>query len=528
VKVNKIVIVGGGSSGWMTASFLNKYLPNHDLTLIESANTPTIGVGESTIGHINYYMDSLGIKDKDWMEECNATYKTSIKFTNWTSDNRSFQYPFGKLDLSNNPGGIMEWFNLAAQDNKYKPEQFAQYYHNNFIMLDNNKLTKNEFNELPGFDFKYDTAYHMDATLFGQYLRKNHCDKVKHITDDVIEVTQDESGNVKFLKTKESGNIEADLFIDCTGFQSLLLGKTLGVPFISFEDQLINDMALATQIPYIDKEKEMEVFTNSTAIENGWVWNIPLWNRIGTGYVYSSKFVSDEQAEKEFREHLSSDNMVIGDKERAENAKIFKIKIKHGIHEKLWHKNVVGIGLSGGFIEPLESTGLMLTHETARYLTRVLTQRDSTVTAYDIKGFNIVVRETMEGFRSFIAMHYALSNRNDTPYWKHVTENIEYKQHDVYGQVKPDDIFKDVNVSLLMSSKLDEEIGGTMYILAGMGYSPLKEIDMFTIKNHHMKSDMVDRHKVTEQIFELKENQQTQLVDLMPTHYEFLSEEIYG
>ena len=528
MNIKKIVIVGGGSSGWMTAAFLSKYV-HVDISLIESKNIGTIGVGESTIGHINYFMDSLNIKDEDWMKECNATYKTSIKFTNWNSEKRSFHYPFGKFNFSDNPGELMEWFNLCSHNDKYKPHQLAEHFHRSYLMLDQNKLSKNENNEIEGFDFKYDTAYHMDATLFGQYLKNHIClNNINYIQDDVINIIQNEDESIKHLETASGDILEADLFIDCTGFKSLLLGETLKVPFASYKNVLINDKALAAQIPYIDKEKEMEPTTNCTAIENGWCWNTPLWNRIGTGYVYSSKFVSDEQAEREFRNHLASSNMVIGDKKRAEEVEMFKLNIKHGIHEKIWHKNVVAIGLSAGFIEPLESTGLMLTHETARYLVRTLTQRNHKVNSFDIKGFNTVTRDTMEGFRSFISMHYALSNRDDTPYWKHVTENIDYKHHHIYEFTTENDKFKEVMDGLLMRSNVDASFGGIIYIMSGQGYNPLKEIDIETIKQHPQKQDMLNRWKVTEQLFEKNRDEMQQLVDLMPSHYEFLFEEFYG
>ena len=227
------------------------------------------------------------------------------------------------------------------------------------------------------FNFNQDTAYHMDAALFGNWLRDNIClpHGVIHIVDTVEHVIQREDASIEKIITKNGQHINGDLFIDCSGFRSILLDQTLNVPFISFHDTLLNDRAVATVIPYIDKDKEMENYTSCTAIEAGWVWNIPLWHRIGTGYVYSSKYATEEQAEEHFRRHLKSNRMIFPDAERAEAAEFRHIKIKHGVHKHAWVKNVVGVGLSNGFIEPLESTGLMLTHECITKLVRVLGMR---------------------------------------------------------------------------------------------------------------------------------------------------------
>ena len=285
-NVKSICIVGGGSSGWMTAAAIAKRLPNVKLTLVESPAIPIIGVGESTIGHINQFLDLLDLEDEDWMPHCNATYKTSIKFVDFrenpTEQPHTFHYPFGRFDMTEKPRGIMDWFLYRAMNPDLDPGNFAEFYHDSILMSDRNKLTKNEDQQIRGFNFTYDTAYHMDAALFGNFLRDKIClpAGMTHIVDTVTSVTQNDDGSVKDIVTENNGSVAADLFVDCTGFRSLLLEQTLGVPFISFGDTLLNDSAIATVIPYIDQDTEMENYTSCTAIEAGWVWNIPLWNRI--------------------------------------------------------------------------------------------------------------------------------------------------------------------------------------------------------------------------------------------------------
>tara|TARA_B110000208_G_scaffold110363_1_gene136421 strand:+ start:1981 stop:3585 length:1605 start_codon:yes stop_codon:yes gene_type:complete len=520
MDVKSICIVGGGSAGWMTAATLCKFTPNIKVTLIESSEVGVIGVGESTLGHFNNFLNAMEIKDEDWMAECNATYKTSIKFTNWNKEGEAFQYPFGSLDFSEAPRGTSDWFNWAVRDpENTKASDFAEFFHSSVAMINQNKLTKNTYGEVPNFNFKNDTAYHMDASLFGKFLKKTFCDSVTHIQDHIESIPLDSEGAVASLVGK-SATYEADLYIDCTGFAAILLDKTLHVPFNNFNNVLLNDRAIATQIPYVDKNTEMESVTNCTAIESGWVWNIPLYTRIGTGYVYSSKYATEEEAEEQFRSHLAKT-----DAKRAKEAEVVHLKIRHGIHEKCWVKNVVGIGLASGFIEPLESTGLMLTHENILFLLRALTRREGQVNKIDVDSFNDSVNTTMEGFKQFISQHYAFAGRNDTPYWQDVTNKVTYSKtfEDFSLPKKPVmDTFKSTAYNLNIHNGLDES-GGLIYILAGQGYNPVTAIDA---KMNDIKFGEFDYASVKDTFSERKKDVQ-EFIDLMPTHYEFLTDEFH-
>lgn len=535
--VKKIVIVGGGSSGWMTAAGITKMCPNIELTLVESPVVPTIGVGESTIGHINQFLTMLGLKDEDWMAACNATYKTSIKFIDFrenpTQDPHTFHYPFGIFDFTDKPRGLMEWFLARAEDKSIDPKNFAEFYHDAILMTDANKMTKNSDFRIRGFNFAEDTAYHMDATLFGNWLRDNIClpSGMTHIIGTVRNVTQHEDDSIASIMLEDGSALTADLFIDCSGFRSILLDQVLKVPFISFHDTLLNDRAVATVIPYIDKEKEMENYTSCTAIDSGWVWNIPLWNRIGTGYVYSSKFATEEEAEAQFRKHLKSNRMLFPDAARADEAELRHIKIKHGVHERAWEKNVVGIGLANGFIEPLESTGLMLTHEGIVKLCSTLVMRDGIVSNYDVDLFNYGFQEQIMGFKDFISQHYALSMRNDTPYWQEVSGNVKYSRvmanvsnlsglsHDIQST-------SDLGFRLHRTRKFDQNMGGIVYIAAGMGYNPV-ESNFLRYEDRRMMESPEIRRPVYENWLKHRD-EVLEHIKTLPTHYEFLRDTLYG
>ena len=529
-NIKSIVIVGGGSSGWMTAAAICRQLPDIKLTLVESSSIPTIGVGESTIGHINQFLDLLGLKDTDWMASCNATYKTSIKFIDFrenpTEKPHTFHYPFGIFDFTDKPRGLMEWFLARVTDKSIDPGNFAEFYHDSTLMSDAGKMTDNADRKIRGFDFAADTAYHMDAGLFGEYLKNNLClpTGMQHIIDTVTDVTVDYNG-VTGVVTEKSGTLTADLYIDCSGFKSLLLEQALHVPFMPFSDTLLNDSAVATTIPYIDRDRELENYTSCTAIESGWVWNIPLWNRIGTGYVYSSKFATPEEAEAQFRKHLKSDRMMFPDESRADSAEVRHIKIKHGVHKYAWEKNVVGIGLANGFIEPLESTGLMLTHEGIVKLIATLQMRSGVVTQFDVDLFTHAFSEQIKNFKDFISQHYALSARSDTPYWQAVSGLIHYSpgMRDFIPTLYNGYI--DMAYRMHRSRIVGNDIGGIVYIMAGMGYNPMNPAHKKFLDKKY--GEPADYEKATYATWLQHKEEVLKHIETLPTHREFLEKTIY-
>ncbi len=477
MKNNKIVIVGGGSSGWMTAATLVKHFPEREIVVIEDPDTPTVGVGESTLGHFNDFLVSLDLEDKDWMKHCNATYKLSIKFTNWKDENHpSFHYPFGKID-SDFPGiGPSDWFLMKLDNPDWDVNHFAKTYTSVIEMCDSAKFHDNKDESIRNFDFRYDSAYHLDAALFGEYLKNDFCIPrgVTYISDRYESANLNDAGFVESINLKDGGIFEGDLFVDCTGFRASLIETIYDSEFTSINNILLNDRAVVANIPYINQKEELEPATNCTAIQSGWCWNIPLWNRIGAGYVYSSEFSSEEEAEKDFRKYIASEQMINGNSEegqiRAEEAELKHIKIRHGYHKKPWINNVVAVGLASGFIEPLESTGLLLTHESIKHLTDAL--YNETTTRFVREAFNVGISNVYENFTSFLAIHYAFSQRQDTPYWNHVTQNIDYfKEFETLGISSNGQMGKWAS-GLFAVNELPEADGST-FLAAGLDINPM-------------------------------------------------------
>jgi len=521
MQVESICIVGGGSSGWMTAALLSKEHPNIEMCLIESPNVKPIGVGESTLAWFNRYLKRLGLKDEDWMKQCNATYKASIAFENFRAKGTKFQYPFGAFGPPSDhiATHIQKFFELQCVygKDKYPPEEFARFVNKLTYVADAGKMTM-EIPDCNQYLPNDDLSYHLNADKFGEYLRDNIAvpNGVHHVYGDVNNVIKTINGDISAVTTEDGQAISADLFIDCTGFRSLLLEQHMGVKFIPFKDMLFNDRALATHIDYTDKDTQMNCYTKCTALGNGWVYNIPMWNNMGTGYVYSSKYISDEQAEIEFREYLDD-----------QECPLMPIKIKHGKHEKAWVKNVIGIGLSYGFLEPLESTGLLTTHENLLKFSDVLATRDRHVTNHDRSIYNYSAEKLLESMKNFVTLHYTLSIREDTKYWKDATNNVEFLGKPGDSTEASLHALQDYRafIDYLDKKAFDPNmIGeGTIYIATGMGIRPFTE----TIFN-----DLADEQRwndVVQYDIDYCESKKSMLewVDKLPSHYQYLKDNIY-
>ena len=532
MKIKRVCIVGGGSSGWMTAAALTKLCPHLKVSLVESPNIKTVGVGESTLGHINRFMRLLGLEDKDWMPACQATYKNSIRFTNFReNDGTHFEYPFvNDYDFSTaGEEELVTWTELSAlYPDIFGPTTFAEFYAlSNTLLATHNRQTYNEDSKLRYFNFNYDTAYHFDATAFGIYLRDKIClpGGVKHYKADVKAHKHDDKGTIHSVLISGGHDIGADLFIDCTGFKSVLLEGWQGVPFHSFKDILANDSAWAVRLPYSDRKTQMHNVTDCHAIQNGWVWNIPLWNRIGTGYVYSSKFVTRDDALTEFKAHLKTQHKV-----DVEDRDYFHIDIRHGKRLRAWLGNVVGIGLSYGFVEPLESTGLLTTHENIIDLCHILNMRGGYVTRTEKEIFNFTVNHAIDNFATFVSSHYGLSMREDTSYWRWATQKNEYDP-EIHGIFVPkNDHWVNSMATVIGNNAFTPVNQGMNFIMAGMGIRPVSSEAMFRAK-HDKTGVSESRKRQLEKIKDkfLSERQKyTDYIKTLPTHYEFLRDNIYG
>ncbi len=511
MNINKILIVGGGTSGWMTAASIFKTLPNVEVSLVESKSIPTIGVGESTLGQFNIFLDMLGLRDEDWMAECNATYKNGIRFNNFSDLGTSYDYPFGgrdRIDIKNKWAAVRDCYNLPIN------ESYNEWHNDNSLLMKYNRCTKNTDGLLDAFDFRYDTAYHFDAKLFAEFLKK-FCTGVQHHYDNIVDVNKDEYGYITSLDG-EDGNYTADLFIDCTGFQSRLLEKEMGSEFLSYKPWLDNDRALAAHIPYRNRSEELVNYTKCTAIDNGWVWNTPLWDSLGVGYVYSSDFVDDDTAEMELKKHVGVDDIDFR-----------KINIRHGMREKAWVKNVVGIGLSYAFVEPLESLSLVSTHDNIFYLLELLERKNCDVNGFSIDGFNYLCKTNLARNRDFVSLHYKLTSRTDTPYWRHQSEK-EWPQQD-YGTNKGVDYYTDMHrVHSLEHRWIPQaETDGFFYILAGMGEKPYGKILLGQLKGMNYPPASSSKLETLYKDFKKEVDEMNTYVKTLPSSYEFLKKHIY-
>jgi tryptophan 6-halogenase len=426
----KVVIVGGGSAGWMTAAYLRKALEHGvDICLVESDHVSTIGVGEATFSTIQLFLQFLDLQEKDWMRECQATYKMAIKFVGWNAEQRHFYHPFQRFEALRGRSVIEWWlkcgrdrlpfdyacFSVPAMcDAQRSPRYMDGRVFDHTVSSYMSSPAEDKALVLDDLAIQYPYAYHFDASLFAKYLSRYAIPRgVRHIVDHVLETHLDERGYIRSIQTAQHGEIEGDLFVDCTGFRGMLINKALGEPFISFSDALLCDSAVAMQVPSDGAAEGINPYTTATALSAGWVWNIPLFHRVGTGYVYSSAFLSPDAAEHEFRAHLGR---------RATGTTANHIKMRIGRCRNSWVKNCVAIGLSSGFVEPLESTGLFFIQHGIEQLVNHFPRapRDEAL----VRHYNMLIGTCIDGVRDFLTMHYVGSTRADTGFWKATKSDI--------------------------------------------------------------------------------------------------------
>ncbi|MEM6820096.1 MAG: tryptophan halogenase family protein [Pseudomonadota bacterium] len=404
--VKDIVIVGGGSAGWMTAAALANQLKGVNISLIESSDIPIIGVGESTIVPMVDYMRNLGLEEADWMPHVNATYKSAIRFNDFYEKGHGYFYTFEPMQQVEGRPINRYWQNHYLSDPANVDRM--SFYDYCFVTPDVLNRGGTIRSLMPA-----GPSYHVDAGLLGDFLAKYSLERgVTRIIDTITGVELNEHGGIGTLHRESGESITADLFVDCTGFSSMLLGKTLEEPFEEYYDYLFNTHAVALRFPYESPEKEMISYTNCTAQSAGWIWEVPLFSRRGSGYVYCDRYISSDEAEAEFRRYLGE--------ERVKDLDARHIKIRVGKHERVWAKNCVAIGLAAGFLEPLESTGLFAVQLQAETLARMLSGGRNDYNVGDVTMYNRIVTDFFENVRDFLCAHYMLTAREDTPYWRDV------------------------------------------------------------------------------------------------------------
>ncbi len=407
---SRVLIVGGGTAGWMCAALLNHaWRPlGTQVSLIESDAIGIIGVGEGSTPKMRRFFARLGIADHEWMPACNGTYKCGIRFPGWSTrpGYESYYHPF--FTASDDPFIRAFYQNVVLRQHNID----ANAHPDNFFP--SNWAAKKRRAPFPAARLGYqaDYAYHFDARLIGEYLRHWCAARgVEHLVDTVTGVTRQASGDIAGVETSRHGVLGADLFVDCTGFASVLICKTLGVPFQSYKSYLFNDRAVAMPTP-LDAPDSLPSETVSGAMKCGWAWTIPLTNRFGNGYVYSSDFIDEAAAEQELRAHLKQHDPAV-------EARHLKMRV--GRLERTWEHNCVAIGLAQGFIEPLEATALMIVQDTVENLIQAHDRADNPTRVRE--DFNTKVNRIYDSIRDYIYMHYKLNSRSDTAYWEAAREN---------------------------------------------------------------------------------------------------------
>jgi len=417
MKPKHIVVVGGGTAGWMAACLLNHAWGSDEaptkVTLIESADVDTIGVGEGSTPYMRQFFKRLGIAEKDWMPACNATYKCGIQFPGWSTKPgfESYFHPFfSQLDYE--PAAqFFHHCNLRRQG-----EDAAAHPNDFFVAAELSRQCKSPI-PFEDLGFEHDYAYHFDAGLLASYLKNFARTRgVTHLVDHVEQVSCDQQGNIESLATRHHGELKADLFFDCSGFSALLIGKTLGEDFLSYSGALFNDCAVAMPTP-LDSSQPLPSETVSSAAKAGWMWRIPLTRRFGNGYVYSSEYLSAEEAESELRQQLGRD---------AEGVEARHLKMRVGRVHNHWSKNCVAAGLSQGFIEPLEATAIGLIQLTIDRFIQCFEQGDFSDRYRD--QFNEELNKAFDGTKDYVSLHYRLNSRNDTRYWQDNRERGEISE----------------------------------------------------------------------------------------------------
>ncbi|THD35126.1 MAG: tryptophan 7-halogenase [Sphingomonas sp.] len=397
-----IVILGGGTAGWMAANLFAHHLgPTVAVTVVESPEIGIVGVGEGSTPQLKAFFDTLGIAEAEWMPRCNATYKTGIGFRGWSEawGFEGYFHPFA-TDLD---GFTAPAFFVNAYARRHNADVWA---HPDRFFLPTALAGHRLAPLVPdNFPFKVGYGYHFDAHLVGAFLRDHAVGLgVRHLQHRVVDIAVTD-GDVTHLIAEDGVTIAGDFFVDCSGFRSVIAQGALGVPFLPFASNLFNDSAVVMPTPRDPSGTNCQ--TISTAFRHGWAWDIPLTSRTGNGYVYASSYCSADDAETELRAHLGLLDAPV-------EARHLKMKV--GRIADSWSGNCLALGLAQGFIEPLEATALHIVQATVEGF--VAAWRDGGFGPLHRTAFNRTIAARYEGIRDYIVAHYRMNRRTDTSYWR--------------------------------------------------------------------------------------------------------------
>lgn len=486
-SITHIVVVGGGTAGWLSAAVIAAHhkaanSKEFKVTLVESSDIPTIGVGEGTWPTMKNTLHKIGLDEKEVFKRCHAAFKQGAKFINWVHGNGDFYYhPFtvplgyGNIDLAPYVSNIEDF---AVESN------FQQ-------QICEAGLAPRTLAEM---DYKgtCNYAYHLDAGELANLL-KEHCIKnlsVNHIVDTMDDTILTDDGSIDAIVLSKLGKLSGDVFVDCTGANSLLLGKALGIPYVHYDDILFNDRALAMQVPYDNENDPVACHTIATAQDAGWIWDIGLTSRRGVGHVYASRFTTDDEAEANLRRYL-------GDAANGLTAR--KISYAPGHREKFWYKNCIAVGMAAGFVEPLEATAIMLIEISSRFIAENV-PADKSLLPVTAKRFNKQMDYRWQRIVDFLKLHYMLTQRTE-PYWQaHCDEaNIpESLKEDLALWRYRGPVTEDFNSSMELFPAASYQ-----YVLYGMEFKPdfSKQGYLYNL-NNQAQQIMMRNKKVTEQMLQ--------------------------
>ncbi len=421
--IRNITIVGGGSSGWLAATYLARLFERKikagdlSVTVIESPDVGIIGVGESTARPMSDLLRLIGINEAEFIKRCNATFKLSGWFANWDVDEKgeavSWVNPFfSQSDIHGfNPASLYATYGMHRGGGAIE-EDFTEAMS---VCPDIIRAHKGP-RVLGGKDYQFEIpySYHMDAIELAKMLMERGKELgVKQIIDHVNEVKVDERGFVSELILRKNGAHPIEFVIDATGFASIIIGKALGEPFEPYDKYLLNDRAAVAQLPHKDPTR-IEPTSRATGMNAGWSFRVPLFNRVGSGYIYSSKFISDDEAIDEFKKH-------VGDIGKEIEPRIIRMRI--GKVRRSLVKNCLALGLSSGFVEPLEATAIYSVQVALQWLIGYFPDRDFDPVVAD--RYNNLINGFYDEIIDFIALLFCVSNREDTPYWRAVRNDME-------------------------------------------------------------------------------------------------------
>jgi tryptophan halogenase len=484
--IRRVVIAGGGTAGWMAAAALGKTLGKVvEIKLIESDEIGTVGVGEATIPTLLNFHHLLELNEQEFMAATNATFKLGISFENWRNVNEDYIHSFGMTGTDHWTAGFQHFWH------KGRERRLATDYGDYCLEL--KAAQERRFAHLPNNGLNY--AYHLDASRYAKFLRTfSERFGVQRIEGKIAEVKTDAaSGDIRALRLDSGDDIEGDLFIDCTGFRSLLLGQTLGVEYEDWGHWLFNDSAVAVQTASVS---DAVPYTRAIARDAGWQWRIGLQSRVGNGIVYSSRYMDDETATRTLLSNVEGEALV--------QPRV--IKFTPGQRKEVWRKNCVAIGLSSGFLEPIESTSI---HLIQRGIIRLMQMFPTNgIFQSDIDEYNKQANYEIEHIRDFIILHYKVTNRYDTPYWKackdlEVPESLRHRI----------DLFRETGRVFRIPNELFAE-NSWVQVMLGQGIMPLQ---------HHQTADLMGDAELAHFLDSIK-NHVHKVAMQLPSHQSYVEQ----